>query len=158
MPGLSTYETPKAFIPFGLDPNKGMTVRALNLDDLTEMISAHLGPIAEAVELYEKNRADMFAAGNIDRFVITVMRVLPQLSAEIIAVAADEPELTEAAGRLAFGIQLRALSEVARMTLEDAGGLKNLFAALASALPGLNLPRGTGATPTTEETATNGVH
>jgi hypothetical protein len=138
--GLEAYVEPKVFVPFGADEDsKGLMLRGLNTDDITGLLSDHLGAIANAVDLFRKNGELQGLMNSADRFVISVLKITPGLAAGIIACAADQPDKEDAARRLSFGFQMRALSEIMRMTLEDAGGVKNLYAALAVALPGIKL-------------------
>lgn len=138
--GLEAYAVPTAFVPFsGKEDSPGITVRALDLDDVTILVTDHLGAIAETVELWQEIRPKLMQEGNLDKFLITVMRGSPELVAQLIAVSCDQPALVDVARKLSFGVQIRALNEVIRLTLEDAGGIKNLFAALRLALPGLVL-------------------
>jgi hypothetical protein len=130
------------FVPFsGAEDSDGMELRALDLDDVSLLISGHLGAIANALEIYQDMKADINESGSLDRFVVGLIRMLPDLTAEIIATSAGVPDLAHKARQLAFGVQLRSLSEIVRMTLEDTGGIKNLFAALPSVLAGLQMPQ-----------------
>lgn len=135
--GLSTFQTRTVKVPFNVEEpeGNGITIRALNLDDCTTLVSNHLGEIAMALELYEAHRADLFKEASLDKFVLAMISVVPSMAGELIAVAADEPELADIARKLAVGTQLHAITEISRLTLEDSGGIKNLFAALANVLP-----------------------
>lgn len=140
--GLETYARQSAFIPFGSgEGGDGITVSALSLDDIGSLISENLGAIADSLESYQQLKATMAETGTMDRFMITVITAMPGLAAALICTAAGLPDLRDKAKDLAFGIQIRALNEIARMTLEDVGGIKNLFAALAPVLSGLQLPQ-----------------
>lgn len=129
---LSDFTPETREVPLNKAGDKTLTVRGLNLDDLTFLVSNHLGDIATGMELYQQHKTAVIAENSLDRFIVAMMRVLPDLSAEIIAVACDEPERGDNARKLPLAIQIAALSEIASLTMEEAGGLKNLFAALAS--------------------------
>lgn len=140
--GLDTYSKATTFVPFSAkEGSDGITLRALDLDDIGGLVSDHLGAIANALELYEELKANIKETNSLDRFMISLIRILPDLAGELIAVSAGVPELADKAKALAFGIQLRAISAITHMTLEDAGGIKNLYAGLSSVLAGIQMPQ-----------------
>ena len=105
-------------------------VRGLCLEDMTFLISRHIGPITRALKMYQESQQDIVATGNIQGFVLSVVKDFPALASEVISVAADEhdDEALEIARRLPIGTQIAALTEITRLTVEEAGGLKNLLA------------------------------
>jgi hypothetical protein len=105
-------------------------VRGITLDDMTFLINQHLGPITKAVKLYQESREDVLKTGNLQGFVMTLARDFPDLAAEVISAASDslDDETRKIAKTLPISVQIMALSEITRLSLEDAGGLKNLLA------------------------------
>lgn len=132
---LADYEVVKKTIPFN---NKGgsFEIRGLNTDDFTFMIATNLDRIADALAKYQESGDTIWREGGLDDFVKSLIRELPELVAEVISTAADEPTLIDKARKLPFGVQMTALVEIMGMTLEEAGGVKNLFATLANLLLG----------------------
>lgn len=105
-------------------------VRGITLDDMTFLVSEHLGPITRALKLYQESREDILATGNLQGFIMSIARDFPDLGAEVISAASDslDAETRKVAKQLPLATQIHALSEIMRLTLEDAGGLGNLLA------------------------------
>lgn len=125
---LKAYRPPTADVP--LNSEISITVRGLGLDDLSHLIANHLDGISKAADLYSRSKADIFATKNMQGFILTLAKDFPGLVSEVISVACDEPDAKDV--KLPFPIQLRALTEIVKLTLEDAGGMGNLFATLGS--------------------------
>ena len=105
-------------------------VRGITLDDMTFLVNQHLGPITRALKLYQESREDILASGNLQGFVLTLARDFPDLAAEVISAASDslDDSTRKIAKQLPISVQVRALIEIVRLSLEDAGGLGNLLA------------------------------
>jgi hypothetical protein len=129
---IESYVIPKLPVE-----SKGETifeVRGLDVTDLTFLAQNYLPDILRAVEEYGKVRRARLEARGLTEFVMLAAKDFPDLVAEIISRAADEPGQTEKAAKLPFMIQLTALRQVMLLSTEEAGGLKNLIAVLAAAL------------------------
>ena len=126
------YRAPTAEIPLG-GGNTG-TVRGLNLDDLSTLVSNHLDPIVRAVELYTASQKDVFTKANLHAFVIQLVKEFPALVNEVVALAAEEPTLAHK--KIAMGVQIAALDAIVRLTLEEVSGLGNLSLVLANLVKG----------------------
>lgn len=111
-------------------------VRGLCLDDMTFLVSQHVGPITRALKLYQESRDDILTSGNLQGFVLTLARDFPDLVAEVISAASDslDDETRKIAKTLPIGVQIAAVTEITRLTLEDSGGLKNLLAEMQARL------------------------
>lgn len=133
------YKPPSAEVTIGIDPatNEPIIgiVRGLNLDDLSYLISNHLEPISQAVELYAKSKQNVYSTKNLHGFVISCASQFPGLVSEVISRAADEPSLREK--KLAMSVQLAALNEIVRLTVEELGGLGNLSLVLGNLAKGV---------------------
>ena len=127
------YKAPTAEIPLG--NGKTGEVRGLNADDLAVLITNHLEPISKAVKLYADSRKDVFTNKTMQQFIIQSASSFPQLVSEVISIAADEPTLKSK--KIALGVQVAALNEIVRLTLEEVGGLGNLSLVLASLAKGV---------------------
>lgn len=128
--------------PLPGQPKREITLRGLNVEDLTALVSTRMTQLKQFYELYERSKAEIFASNRTDKFVLALVGHMPNLVAEVISLAADEPgeESVRQARKLPFAFQVVCLGEVVRMTFQEAGGLKNLMAMLASlieeAVPG----------------------
>jgi hypothetical protein len=137
---LREYVIPKAAVPLpgkskdGTKPS--FEVRGLCADDLTFLISLHHEPITRALKLYQESREDILATGRLNGFVLTLIKDFPALVAEVISAANDalDDETRAVVRKLPITTQLAAVTEIVRLTVEDAGGLKNLFAEMQAHL------------------------
>ncbi len=109
-------------------------VRGLNVEDMTFLAQNYLGDIRQAIEAYGRNRNRVVERTGLNEFVLLAAKDFPALAAEMISRAADESGETDKARRLPFMVQLNALRSILALSTEEAGGLKNLIAALAVAL------------------------
>lgn len=139
---LRQYVIPKATVPLpgkavdGVKPS--FEVRGLCADDLTFLISLHHEPITRALKLYQESREDILATGRLNGFVLTLIKDFPALIAEVISAANDalDDETRAVVRKLPITTQLAAVTEIVRLTVEDAGGLKNLLAEMQEHLGG----------------------
>jgi hypothetical protein len=131
---LADYDIPRERIEL---PGKAVNgekphffVRGLCLEDMTFLVQRHLGPITRAAKLWQESRADAIQTGNLTSFILTLAKDFPELAAEVISAAADELNdiATAKARRIPIASQIAALTAISRLTVEDAGGLKNLLA------------------------------
>lgn len=130
---MSKFKTVRSEVPLPGE-NPAIHVRGLGLEDFSVLITDHLALITEAAERWAAMKKDVYAKANLQGFILVLARDFPQLVSEVISIAADEPELK--GFRLPIGPQMAAITEIARLTLVDAGGLGNLLAVLGSALKG----------------------
>lgn len=110
-------------------------VRGLSLADLTRLVRRHGRAMSEFFDR-------MASSGNVDLERVAVMgsalaEAAPELAAEIIAVAADEPELVDTALRLPFPVQIEALEKIALLTFETEGGAKKVVEAVIRSVSGV---------------------
>jgi hypothetical protein len=127
------YEAPTADIPLG--NGKTGKVRGLNADDLAILLTNHLEPISKAAALYAAAKKDVYTKANLHSFVISCAKEFPDLMSEVISLAADEPSLRTK--KIALGVQMTALQEILRLTVEEAGGLGNLSLVLGNLAKGV---------------------
>lgn len=128
---MSKFKTVRSEVPLPGE-NPSIHVRGLGLEDFSVLITDHLALITEAAERWAAMRKDVYAKANLQGFILVLARDFPGLVSEVISLAADEPELRDF--KMPIGPQMAAMTEIARLTLVDAGGLGNLFAVLGSAL------------------------
>lgn len=135
---LLDYRPETAEIKF---KNGSFRVRGLSLEDVSTLIRTHLPDMEMLFDLYQGSTTDVFAKGNADRFILTLAKDAPALVANFISLASGEEGSADAARSLSLPLQVTALSEIGRLTFEDAGGPKNFFAALMNLLGGV-VPKG----------------
>ena len=114
-------------------------VRGICADDITYLLQRHLGPLTRAVKLWQESKQDIIRTGNLQQFILTLLRDFPDITAEVISACADEldDEAVQTARKLPLASQLAALTAIARLTQEEAGGLGNLLAEMRSRLEGV---------------------
>ena len=78
----------------------------------------------------------MIRTGNLQQFILTLVKDFPELAAEVISAGADEFNdlATAKARRIPIASQIAALTAISRLSMEDAGGLKNLLAEMQARL------------------------
>jgi hypothetical protein len=137
---LAEYTIPRERITLPGKPVDGVKpffeVRGLCLDDMTYLVQRHLGPITRALKLWQESREDVIRTGNLQQFVMTLVKDFPELGAEVISAAADELNdgATAKAKELPIATQILALTTISRLSMEDAGGLGNLLAEMRQRL------------------------
>lgn len=124
---LSEYQTARTAVPLN---RKDVMLRGLNLDDFAILLQNHLEAVTKVVENYQRHKDSVFSSSNLQSFLIGSAQEFPGLVSEVISIAADEPEAAKV--KLPVGFQMSAISAISKLTLEEAGGLGNLFASLAA--------------------------
>jgi hypothetical protein len=136
---LASYSPPRKDIAVGVG---SLSLRGLNLDDISLLMSAHSDKLFSAFQQFESIvKSDNPESAVIARLVFDLINEAPQVAADIIALAADEPDHHQNARKLPFPVQVQALITVANLTFEAGGGLGELKAALVSVGRGLGLDR-----------------
>ncbi len=128
------YRAPTARIPLGGDAYG--EVRGLNIEDISMLLTNHLEPLSKAVQLYADSQTDIFTSRSMQQFMVQAVSHFPVLVTEVISLAADTPDL--ATKKLALGVQLSALNEITRLTLDEVGGLGNLSGVLHNLTAGMH--------------------
>lgn len=122
------YTAPTVDVP--LTPEKSITFRGLDITDLTMILTNNLDGVSKAVDLYSRSKEDIFAKKNMNDFIFTLAKDFPSVVSEVISVASDSPEVRGM--KLPFPFQIRAMAEISKLTLEEVGGMGNLFATLGA--------------------------
>ena len=132
---LKDYKIPTRTIK--IDGKNSFEVRGLSLPDITHIIDAH-GPIVD--EFFKRYTRDL-ESGNPDEEMMvmgkTLIEAAPELLASIIAISADEPDMTPVILKLPFTVQIEAIEAIGKLTFEAAGGVKKAFEMVAKVV--LNL-------------------
>lgn len=123
---LMAHKAPRIEVP--LIGDNTVSVRGLNLDDFMTIMPQHVEGLSKIAELYAKHKEAVFSSKATTDFLIAVAKDFPGIVMEVISAAADEPEAHKV--KLGTGLQLAVLTAIMKLTVEEAGGLGNLFARL----------------------------
>lgn len=123
----------------GKDDEALGTFRGLNFTDLMVLVRDNIVAIRISVRAMSPN-------GQIDRIIhgqsyadlaMSILSANPDLVCRMMAMCSDEDDLDFAADvirRFGFAVQMQILTEIIRMTLEDAGGPLGLLTMLGRAV------------------------
>ena len=134
----SEYQPPTATIVIGTrSDGTEMTgqVRGLCLEDLTAILTNHHEAVVKAAALFAQAVESKFSTTARSKLVVLLAQEFPTLVKEVMALGTGEPKLRTTP--VALGVQITALNEILRLTLDEVGGLGNLLLALRSAVPNL---------------------
>lgn len=123
---LSAHVTPRITVP--LLAGNTVAVRGFNLDDFMALVPTHMEALSKIAALYAQHKDSVFSNRAFQDFLLAAARDFPGLVSEVISIAADEPESRGV--KLSMPLQLAVLTAVMKLTVEEAGGLGNLFAQL----------------------------
>jgi hypothetical protein len=123
---LIAHQTPRMVIPL-LDGND-VAVRGFNLDDFAALMPDHFEAISKIAALYAEQKSSVFSSKAIGDFIMASASAFPNLVSEVISIAADEPDAKHV--KLGTSLQISVLSAIVKLTVEEAGGLGNLFGQL----------------------------
>ncbi|ERP95694.1 hypothetical protein Q669_29435 [Labrenzia sp. C1B10] len=132
---LKDYLVRKEEIPLG--GGNSMQVRGLSAIDIGLIVARHRDAITQLVG----QAADVTQGGkigNMDVLIDVAMTQFPELVAEVICTAADEPEAHAEAMKLTLPIQLEAVYMIGNLTFEAEGGPKKTVETLIKVLNGLS--------------------
>lgn len=91
-------------------------VRGVSLQDIAVLLAQH-GPTMEA--FYQRFSTDQQSAMEVG---MGLVKEAPALVAQIIAIAADEPDMASTVLRFSITVQQEALEAIAKLTFDAAGG------------------------------------
>lgn len=129
--GLADYKPKREQITFS---GGSFSVRGLGLDDFAVLINEHLADMDSLFDLYDEASRQDARVAEIARFAIVLAREAPALTANVIALASDEPDTVEQARRLSLPVQVNALKAIGTLTFEEAGGFRKFAESLTSLL------------------------
>jgi hypothetical protein len=131
--GLKGYVVPQTSIP--LAPDNNLTVRGLAFADLSKLLVNH-GP--QMILLYgtvwNEAKEGTLNAERVGTLIQETLTEFPQLTAEIIAIAADEPDQIEMAAKLPPVRQIEALMAIIGHTLVSEAEVKKLVEIVTDAM------------------------
>lgn len=119
-----------------------LSVRALGFDDIQHLLVNKHGLIDTALRLFSESGLNPDSADpqQVREFTASLLAALPDLAAELIAMAADEPDLGSKAKRLPAPAQLEALMAIYELTFTEPDSVKNFFDRLASLMTSIPRP------------------
>ena len=101
-----------------------ISVRGLSLSDCAELLKRH-GESLEAV--YQKNIASQGDIPPAVDIAKSLMQSAPEAVAELIALANDEPKMSETVRKLPIPVQVEALTRIAILTFHSEAEVKKLI-------------------------------
>lgn len=117
-------------------------VRGLSLDDVSVLMRSHLPDVEAIVDLLAKGNAGAeFDVTSVMEHAITLVKEAPGLVANLIALAADDPDNVDKVRSMPLPIQVRAIETICNLTFEEAGGPKKFFESLVHLLSSLRPAR-----------------
>lgn len=132
---LKDYVIRTESIPLGA--GNSMQVRGLSAIDVAVIFGRHRDAIKQLVA-HSDGVTRGGKIGNLDELIDVALVRFPELVAEIICTAADEPEAHTEAMKLAMPIQLEALYQIGNLTFEAEGGPKKAMETLIKVFNGLS--------------------
>ena len=126
---LSDYSPPHATVT--LPGGKSFDVRGLSLDDLTQLLTLHRDDFMAAIALFD-TKSDQPA-----EFALELVKVVPDLVASAVALAADEPGARAVVRKLPGPLLLDTIMQVGQLTFTDEGALPKFLANLTALLGGV---------------------
>jgi hypothetical protein len=124
---LSDYQPASTTIEIG---KTTLTVRGLSIQDVSSLMSVHLVDLESLVDMYENSNGEGISAIGLGKFVLNIVKDAPALTAHIIALAADEPNMVDKAAKIKFFDQIKLVKEIGRLSFDDVAGLKKFVAEL----------------------------
>lgn len=132
---LKDYQIPKRDVPL---PNGGnFAVRGLSLPDITILVDRHSVALRAMFDHYNGVAQDV-SLDDLGGIGVSILESAPKLAAEIIAIAADEPDEIEKVSVLPFPAQVDALEKVAKLTFDTSGGPKKVIETVIRILRGVS--------------------
>lgn len=131
---LATYKPTTESVP--LPGGDSLELRGLSFNDIVYLMETNKEALEEVVREFAVDDIDLDSDG-IKTMMMKYVRKMPNLSAHVIAIACDEPESVENAKKLPLQTTFESLIIIARLTFEQAGGIKKLFDLVSLALAGV---------------------
>ena len=127
--GLADYTPARETVEF---KGGSMTIRGVALDDVALLMRGHLPDIDALVEIFAKQVPSEIETVAFAQHAMALVREAPGLVANLIALAADEPDCVAQARSLPLPVQITLVEKIGRLTFEESGGPKNFFESLGN--------------------------
>jgi hypothetical protein len=125
---LMSHQPARMVVP--LIGDNSVSLRGFNLDDFLALIPEHIEELSKIATLYSQQKEAVFSNKAMMSFLMAIGKDFPGIIMEVISISADEPEAKDI--KLSTALQIACLGAIVKMTVEEAGGLGNLFAQLRS--------------------------
>lgn len=136
--GLKNYKPVRHEIV--LQGNDPLSIRGLSLEDISALVQHHLPDIEALFELFERS-GSMSDDESFRKIVIAAVNEAPGFVANVIAMAADEPDAAQEAQQLPGPVQVQALLQIGDLTFKDVGGIKKGMGDIAALLSRLKVDK-----------------
>lgn len=137
------FETANVVVKQGKngEPDKFITVRGISLDDIMKLVRIHGKDIAAFFDDLKVGPESSVAAPSTAELVITALKTIPEVVADLIVLATDAAPSDKAslvARRLPLPVQTKAIMEIARLTFEEHGGVGEFVETVLMMFGGVN--------------------
>jgi hypothetical protein len=127
---LKGYKPETRVIP--LNGDNSFAVRGLSLVDVSVLIRQHFPDLDAIADLFF-NGLDNLTPAQAQSLALAVVSQMPGLAANMIAMAADEGDASDAE-KLPMPTQIKALLEIGDLTFNEVGGVKKGVEMIAALL------------------------
>lgn len=127
---LSKFKPRTETILAGDEP---VTIYGLTVSDISTLMLAYGDQCKQAYEIFQAAGDAPDITARVNRSLIEIANLVPDLTAAVIALAAREPDAVEQAKSLPFTAQVDALVKIVELTLGSEGGLGNFLAVVQRA-------------------------
>lgn len=107
-------------------------VEGLSLESFAVLVRTHLQDLEALFDLFE--HSENLQGADIQRLAIAVLEEAPGFAANVIALAAGEPDAAPKAAKLPGPVQLEALAAIGELTFTEVGGVKKFLPTVAKLL------------------------
>jgi ParB-like chromosome segregation protein Spo0J len=114
-----------------------LELRGLALIDVSVLVRNHMDELNRLLGLYDNEQTRATALAEAANFAIALVKESPQIVAQMIALASDEPDEIAVAERLPLPVQVEAMRKIIEMTFEEAGGAKKFLDSLLTMVGGM---------------------
>lgn len=124
---LSQFVAPREEVK--IPKNEPFFVEGLSLSSLAVLVRTHLSDLDAIFDLFQSG-ADI-KTEDISGFLGNLIMQAPGLVANIIAVAANEPDAAPQVQKLPFTVQLDAIMKIGELTFTEPGSVKKCMEQIA---------------------------
>lgn len=114
-----------------------LTLRGLSLSDILSLYRANAEALRKLYTQVTLDTGQKLSLENESDVVALIAASAPEIVAQIIAMAADEPTAVDVARRLAFPVQIEALEKIGKLTFSQEGGPKKVVEAIVRMTGGI---------------------
>lgn len=114
----------------------GFQVRGISDEDLVSLMRDHREQLVRAFDTIQgAEERDLESAKD---FGVELLQEVPELVAQLIALAADKPDGAPVIRKMPAPIKLKALMEIWQLTVVDTGGFEPFLTQVISVMQGLS--------------------